>query len=181
MIVVFICCFSHRINGAPIHCSWNYQFFEPLLQEYINSHTHNPKLANFKSFVCLRESIWSQPEVCSSKVFCWYLSERKKVDTHHEVCGSKLLSDVCLKKRKYMAGSLQSSCSTTTDCHWLSSSQQLPDCVAPRGTMYVGVLSAIAKEISIRSTGERVLRGSIVVDHCQFGFLPSMQPLQACV
>ena len=103
------------------------------------------------------------------------------MDTHHEVCSSKLLSDVCLKKRKYKAGSVQSSCSTTTDCHWLSSSQQLRDCVAPRGTMYVGCLSPIATVLVFWSTGERVLQGSIVVDHCQSGFLPSMQALQAYV
>ena len=161
------------------------------MQKYINSHTHNPKLASLKSLVCLRESTWPRSsillserkkvdthfDVCSSKV----LSERKKVDTHHEVCGSKLLSDVCLKKRKYMAGSLQSSCSTTTDCHWLSSSQQLRDCVAPRGSMYVGCLSPIGPVLSTRSPDRRVLQGSIVVDHCQSDFLRSMQPLQVCV
>ena len=47
--------------------------------------------------------------------------------------------------------------------------------------MYVGFLSPIGPVLVFWSTGERVLQGSIVVDHCQSGFLLSMQALQAYV
>ena len=72
-VVVFLRDSKVHLSTGPEIINFLRHFCKNIL-----SHVHKPKLANFKSFVCLRESLWSNPEVCRSKFFFLiFVSEKK--------------------------------------------------------------------------------------------------------